>query len=139
MKVPQRERPPGIRFNITPLIDVVFLLVIFFLVTAHFAQNEQVEAVELPRASEVEDGPETPRRMIVTITSDGLMFVKGQPIDVEQFEGLLRENTQGRTADYEVRIRSDESVPWEKVEPLLWASLRTGVTDFGFAVTEIEK
>ncbi len=136
MKVPQRERAPGIRFNITPLIDVVFLLVIFFLVTAHFAQNEQVEAVELPQASEVAAGPETPRRMVISITPDGALFVKGRRLSLEEFETLLSENTQGRTADYELRIRSDQSVPYEKVEPLLLASLRAGVTNIGFAVTE---
>ena len=70
MRVSHRQRPGGPYFNITPMIDVVFLLVIFFLFTAHFAQNEQVEAVELPRASEVADGPETPRRMIVSITAE---------------------------------------------------------------------
>lgn len=136
MKVPQRERPPGIGFNITPLIDVVFLLVIFFLVTAHFAQNEQVEAVELPQASEVADKVESARRMIVTINAEGAMYVKGRPITLAEFEGLLHENTRGRTADYELRIRSDQSVPYETVEPLLLASLRAGVTKIGFAVTE---
>jgi biopolymer transport protein ExbD len=136
MRVPKRHRPPGLQFNITPMIDVVFLLVIFFLFTAHFAQNEQVEAVELPRASEVADGPETPRRMIVSITADGAIYVKGRQIIPGEFEVLVRENAAGRTADYEVRIRSDQSVPYAQVEPVLLASLRAGVTRIGFAVTE---
>ncbi|MGD9854278.1 MAG: ExbD/TolR family protein [Planctomycetaceae bacterium] len=136
MKVPQRERPPGIRFNVTPLIDVVFLLVIFFLVTAHFAQNEQLEAVELPQASAAADGSESALRMVVSVTADGSLFVKGRPIAPEEFELLLHENTQGRSADYEVRIRSDQSVPYEKVEPLLLGSLRAGVTKIGFNVTK---
>jgi biopolymer transport protein ExbD len=136
MKVLQRQRPPGLQFNITPMIDVVFLLVIFFLFTAHFAQNEQVEAVELPRASEVADAHETPRRMIVSITAGGSLYVKGRQITPDEFELLLQENTAGRTADYEVRIRSDQSVPYAQVEPVLLASLRAGVTRIGFAVTE---
>ncbi len=134
MRVPQRERPPGLRFNITPLIDVVFLLVIFFMVTAHFAQSEPVEAVELPQATQVDDGDESPRRMIVSVTRDGAMFVKGRPIDLPEFETLLQSETNGRTADYEVRIRSDQQTPYEHVEPLLLACLRSGVTNVGFNV-----
>ena len=135
MRVPQRDRPPGLRFNVTPLIDVVFLLVIFFLVTAHFAQHEQVEAVELPRASEVSEGPETPRRMNVSITRDGSLFVKGRQLSEADLATLLRENTKRSSADYEVRIRSDQSVPYAQVEPVLLAALRAGVTRFVSGVT----
>ncbi len=136
MKVPQREHPPGIRFNITPLIDVVFLLVIFFLVTAHFAQNEQVEAVELPQASQVDDSHESPRRMIVSVTHDGALFVKGRPVEMPELEQLLQTEPNGRTADYEVRIRSDRLTPYANVEPILLACLRAGVTNVGFNVLE---
>ncbi|MCA9024230.1 MAG: biopolymer transporter ExbD [Planctomycetaceae bacterium] len=136
MKIPQRERPPGIRFNITPLIDVVFLLVIFFLVTAHFAQNEQVAAVELPQATQVDDTAEVPRRLIVSVTREGQLFVKGRPVDMDELEHLLEMEPHGRTADYEVRIRSDQLTPYARVEPILLACLRAGVTNVGFNVIE---
>ncbi len=136
MRVPQRERAPGLRFNITPLIDVVFLLVIFFLVTAHFAQSEPVEAVELPQASQVDDSDESPRRMIVSVTRDGHLFVKGRRVELPKFASLLQTETNGRTADYEVRIRSDQQTPYEHVEPLLLACLRAGVSNVGFNVTK---
>jgi len=136
MRVPQRERPPGIRFDITPLIDVVFLLVIFFLVTTHFAQNEQVEAVELPHASQVDDSRESPRRMIVSVTRQGDLFVKGRPVEMAELDQLLQTEPNGRTADYEVRIRSDQLTPYANVEPILLACLRAGVTNVGFSVIE---
>lgn len=136
MKVPQRERPPGIRFNITPLIDVVFLLVIFFLVTAHFAQNEPLQAIELPQASQVTEEAEIARRMIVSVTIDGSVFVKGRQVTLDEFESLLHENTLGRSADFELRIRSDQSASYESIEPLLLAALRAGVTKIGFNVLE---
>ncbi|MBX3436355.1 MAG: biopolymer transporter ExbD [Planctomycetaceae bacterium] len=136
MKIPRRQRPPGLRFNITPLIDVVFLLVIFFLVTAHFAQHEQVAAVELPHAVQVADIPDSVRRLVVSVTADGTLFVKGRDVSLEEFEMLLHENTEGRSADFEVRIRSDRAVPYGQVEPLLFSCLRAGVTKIAFAVTD---
>ena len=58
MRVPTRPRQPGIRFNITPLIDIVFLLIVFFLAATHLTQNEKLEAVELPEASQNESEPD---------------------------------------------------------------------------------
>ena len=136
MKVPRRERQSGARFNITPLIDVVFLLVIFFLVATHFAHQEQVEAVELPVASSVNDEQEMPRRLTVSITAEGQMFVKGRAVDTLVIERMIREDTKEQSADYEVRIRGDQRVTYERVEPVLLACLKAGVTKIGVAVTE---
>jgi len=136
MRVPRRERQTGARFNITPLIDVVFLLVIFFLVATHFAHQEEVEAVELPQAESVGEAPDVPRRLTVTVLSDGALYVKGRPVDSLEIEHLIAEDTKNRTADYEVRIRADQSVPYENIEPILLSCLRAGVTKIGFAVIE---
>jgi biopolymer transport protein ExbD len=136
MRVPRRERQSGARFNITPLIDVVFLLVIFFLVATHFAHQEEVEAVELPTAGNVAGGPEVPRRLTVTVRADGTMSVKGRVVDALEVEHLILADTTERSADYEVRIRADQQAPYERVEPILLACLRAGVTKIGFAVTE---
>lgn len=136
MKVPRRERQSGARFNITPLIDVVFLLVIFFLVATHFAHQEHVEAVELPRAENVGDEPELPRRLTVSIIADGQMYVKGRAVDAIEIEHLIREDTKVQSADYEVRIRGDQRVTFDRVELILLACLRAGVTKIGVAVTQ---
>lgn len=136
MRVPRRERQAGARFNITPLIDVVFLLVIFFLVATHFAHQEEVEAVELPLAESVGNAPDVPRRLTVSVLSDGSLFVKGRQVDALEVEHLIQEDTKNRSADYEVRIRADQSVPYKQVEPILLSCLRAGVTKIGFAVME---
>lgn len=136
MKVPVRDRQAGARFNITPLIDVVFLLVVFFLVAAHFAHQEAAEAVELPLATSVGLDPDLPRRLTVTVLADGSLSVKGRAVDADEVERLIQQDTTDRSADYEVRIRADQNVPYKNVEPLLLACLRAGVTKIGFAVTQ---
>ncbi|MBM4074764.1 MAG: biopolymer transporter ExbD, partial [Planctomycetes bacterium] len=45
MRLPSTQIQRGLTFNITPLIDVVFLLIIFFLVASHFIRNETLEPV----------------------------------------------------------------------------------------------
>ena len=136
MRVPRRQRQSGARFNITPLIDVVFLLVIFFLVATHFAHQEQVEAVELPLATSVGDEAELPRRLVVSITADGQTYVKGRAVDAIEIEHLIAEDTKVQSADFEVRIRGDQRVTYDRVEPILLACLRAGVTKIKVAVTK---
>jgi len=49
MKIPGRVRGAGLKFNLTPMIDVVFNLIIFFLVASHYSRSEAVVDLELPR------------------------------------------------------------------------------------------
>ncbi len=100
------------RFNITPLIDVVFLLVIFFLVATHFVQYDTAEAVELPQATTADGQSGTPRRLVVTITADEELLVKGEPVTLATIAQMIADDTQVRSADYEVRIRADQRVPY---------------------------
>ena len=67
MRITARPRSRTIKFNITPMIDVVFLLVIFFLVTAHFAQSQEVDAVDLPVATQIAEIEDSPRRLTITV------------------------------------------------------------------------
>ncbi len=135
MRIPTRNQQRGLHFNITPLIDIVFLLIIFFLVSSHFVKNEASEPVDLPVAThEQDEGEETPRRLIVTITADGLLHVAGRVVDAEMVEAMIREGAADQRGGFEVRIRADRSIPYREIEPLLMASARAGVSNVKFAV-----
>lgn len=105
-----RQRTP-LRFNITPLIDVVFLLIIFFLVASHFVRSEQAEPVDLPLAGSAKiDVENSPHRLTVTISRTGEYFIGGQPqSEVTVFERVaeLRQSAEGADVEPEVRIRPD--------------------------------
>ena len=136
MKVPVRPRQFGLSFNITPLIDIVFLLVIFFLVASHVARSESTEPVALPTASQGRDDVESlPDRLVVTVTADHRLHVAGQVVTLQDIERVLsqRENTT-RAGQYEVRIRGDQRVPFRVVEPIMLACARAGITRVGYAV-----
>jgi biopolymer transport protein ExbD len=136
VRIATRPRSRAIRFNITPMIDVVFLLVIFFLVTAHFVQNQEVDAVELPRASQTEDIEESARRLAITVLADGTLRAGGRDILPENIELLLQQTIGDDPAGFEVRIRADRSVPYETVEPILLSCARQGIHDVGVKVIE---
>ena len=135
MKIPTRTQDRGFAFNITPLIDVVFLLIIFFLVASHFIRNENVERIELPIASQGKDDDESATRLVVTVIPTGDLLHGTTVITVGEFEQrlqtLIAKNGAGAT---EVRIRADRSVVYSCIEPLLLTAARNGVTRVKFAV-----
>ncbi len=139
MKIPVRTQDRGFAFNITPLIDVVFLLIIFFLVASHFIRNENVERIELPLASQGKDDEESTSRLVVTVIPSGELLVGTTTITLEEFEQrlqiLIAKHGAGPT---ELRIRADRSVVYLHIEPLLLTAARNGVTRVRFAVLKNE-
>ncbi|MCA9017135.1 MAG: biopolymer transporter ExbD [Planctomycetaceae bacterium] len=135
MRIPTRPRQQGIRFNITPLIDIVFLLIVFFLAATHLTQNEKLEAVELPQASQHEKEPEeSPRRMIITITLDEKLHLRGKEISPEELDAQLLSIDDSKRKETEVRIRGDQRIPYRIVERVLISCARAGISNVQFAV-----
>ena len=135
MKVPTRTQDRGFAFNITPIIDVVFLLIIFFLVASHFIRHENVERIELPLASKAVEDEESATRLVVTIVASGEISIGSTTIPAEEFEQRLQALiAKHGAAATELRIRADRSVLYSHVEPLLITAARNGVTKVRFAV-----
>jgi biopolymer transport protein ExbD len=137
MKYPSRNHGGGLKFNLTPMIDVVFNLIIFFLAASHMARSEITADVELPRAST--GGPEKAelnRRLIVTVLPDGTLNVGGRELALPQVEQMLADGRGDgdQPGDFEVRIRTDRRVPYRYIEPLLLGCARAGITNVKFNV-----
>ncbi|MDZ7616670.1 MAG: biopolymer transporter ExbD [Patescibacteria group bacterium] len=140
MRVPNNLSRSNPGFNMTPMIDVVFLLIIFFLVSSHLARQEVEMELNLPdaRTGQDADPAETGRRIVVNVLPEGAMVVGGRSLDTEALgEMIAYENRRGRAPGepLEVRIRSDRQVPYRTVEPIMRACARAGVWRVTFAVT----
>ena len=135
MRVPLRRRERGLHFNITPLIDIVFLLIIFFLAASHLARSETAQAVELPEATRQEDEEELAQRVVVTVTAEERFYVSGNELLLPQLE-LLIQNAKLDAGEQplEVQIRADRSVPFGTVEPIMLACVRSNITKINWAV-----
>ncbi len=95
-------------FNMTPLIDMVFLLLIFFLVATTFAQEEREQDIQLPATSTIQPLSAPPQQIIVNIASDGSMKIGGQDYTMAGLAGLLQQMAKDDPSR-EVLIRCDES------------------------------
>jgi biopolymer transport protein ExbD len=135
MKTPKYQTRDSLEFNMTPMIDVTFLLIIFFLVSNRLAQQETQVALDLPKASSGEDLKEDDgiRRTTVNLKSDGAWLIAGQTFDEPGLDRYLAAE-RAKAEQIEVRIRCDRSVPYGRVKPILRQCLRNDVWKVTFAV-----
>lgn len=128
---PSRPEDPDV--NLTPLIDVVFLLLIFFMVSTTFKHESQLN-VDLPRASAepVEPGE---RPLEITIDAEGRMFVNGQGLVNNQLTTLMRAIRQaaGDRADVALVISADGRTPHQAVVTVMDAARKLGITRLSLA------
>lgn len=124
--------------NVTPMIDVVFLLIIFFLVSSHLARQETQLDLNLPLATGDEPAEAARPRVTLNVLADGRVLLGGEPLPVEQVQRRLAYEQQRSEPGIEVRIRGDRAAEYRTIEPLLVACAKAGVWNVAFNVFEEE-
>jgi len=139
MQIPRYQPVRKLGFNTTPMIDVVFLLIIFFLVSSHLQKQETQQELNLPIASSADNDldQETPR-VTINVLENGDLLVSGRPLTSKQLVPLLNSVRDEKGEDVEVRIRSSRSVPWSKIEPVMLSCTKSKIWNVGFAVYRSE-
>ncbi|MDR0706112.1 MAG: biopolymer transporter ExbD [Planctomycetaceae bacterium] len=137
MKTPDYLKPKSFSLNLTPMIDVVFLLIIFFIVSSNLIQQDISVPVDLPEAetAKVTGEPET-RKMTINIPQSGTILVGTQLVDRNQLRELLIQQRQMGGEKMELRIRTNKSVPFGEIAPILVFAADCGIWNVSFAVTE---
>ena len=122
--------------SVTPLIDVVFLLLIFFLVTSRFEQEEQQLELNLPQVSEALPASASPQELIVNIDQQGQFFIDGQFRQLEQVEQVIARAHQNNPLTQTVIIRADKKVEWENVATVINLCRKIGINDYSATMDE---
>jgi biopolymer transport protein ExbD len=135
MRVPNHLRGNRQSVNMTPMIDVVFQLIIFFLVSSHLAKQEAQLPLPLPlAASGAKEGDQTNPRVTINVLADGQLSLAGKPLLLGELQQRLQSRIAETGTDLEVRIRSDRTVAYRHVEPILLACASAGIWNVAFAV-----
>ena len=101
--------------SLTPLIDVVFLLLIFFLVATRFEEEERSLSVVLPQASQAMPLTVKPRELFVNVDHQGRYFVSTRQVDSRQLFGILQQAWADNPGRQSVIIRADKRCRWQAV------------------------
>jgi biopolymer transport protein ExbD len=132
-----RRPHDDLTIDITSLVDVVFLLLIFFMVTTTFATQSGI-GVNLPQAS-ARERPST-EAVSISITADGSLFLDRSRVTADGLRGGLRELRGQRGDETVVVIRADEAVLHGKVVEAMDAARSAGFRRLAIATrTPAEK
>lgn len=119
-------------FDITPMIDIVFLLITFFMVVA--AEITEKVEVELPEAEQAVVPEETRGRMEVSLQVDGQIWVSTVPVSEEEFIAVLNERRQD--PGFRLFLRADERVEHFEVQRIMQLCADQGVPNIIFATLQ---
>jgi biopolymer transport protein ExbD len=132
----RRSRSDEPDVNLTPLIDVVFILLLFFMVSTTFQRESEIH-IELPEASAeaVEERDET---LELVIDAQGHYFIGEQQVVNTELETLKQamQNFLGERSEMPVIIRADRLTPYEAVVRAMDATAQLGLMQMSLATTQ---
>lgn len=117
---------------LTPMIDVVFLLLCFFVTSQIFAQWETEIEVTLPTATTGEMPQRLPGEVIVNVLADGAVVVNGQPLDDAQLHAMM-DRLVALFPGQPVVLRADKATAYEHVVRILDVCRQADIWNISFA------
>ncbi len=120
-KIKEEEHTPGI----TPLIDIVFLLLIFFMVTSHFHVASGIP-IRLPKLAQKAYDRKS-HKIILVVDKDGRIFFKGEQIDIRKLGSKLK-SLVGKGGPSHLLLEADKDVKHGRVVQVMDLAKRAGVS-----------
>ena len=130
LKTQQDEQPT---LNLTPMIDVVFLLIIFFMVATKFSELERNIGLNVPKVPEPGAMTAAPDKRVVQLYRDGTIHLDRDPVSLEELTRRLTATRQ-QYSDLGVVIRGDAGCLFQRVAEVLSACRRAEVHELDIAV-----
>lgn len=128
------EQLEASELNLTPMIDVVFLLIIFFLVGSTFSEAERQFDVQVPTVSSAQPLTAPPDQLVININREGLIALGKETMTIEQLTKALKAASD-RYADQSVVIRGDGEGKYQLVADVLAACHKAQIRNFSVATT----
>ena len=112
------EEKPSVSIELTPIIDMVFLLLIFFLVATTFHQTEREMQIALPVATSSAPISAMLQELIVNVDADGQIIVGGRKVDSNELRALVTEAVKVNP-EQKVTLRGDRRTAYANVVTVL--------------------
>lgn len=127
----QEDEPPAL--NLIPMIDIMFNVIIFFLVTSTFASLERDIPLRVPEVVDKGALTDAPQRRVVNVFRDGRITLDDAPLTLDELvERLARMREQ--YADLGVLVRGDAHGEFQPIARVLNACRQAGIQELGISV-----
>jgi biopolymer transport protein TolR len=129
-----RGPEPMSDINMTPLVDVMLVLVVIFIITAPLLASSI--RLDLPRTDAAQPS-DAPKFVTVVLDKAGGAFIDDQPVALPELAQRLSQAAQ-RNPDLEVQLRADQSVPYGRVVEVMGAAQKAGLNRIGFVADPVQ-
>jgi len=130
-----RGRTLGL-LDLTPMLDMVFNLLIFFMVVSQFASEERDLKVQLPDGSQAMPLTAKPREIFINIDQQGRYFVRSKELSTEELAELLNQAALNNPTSQSVVIRADKRAAWDYVATAMRLCNVAGIRDYSASLAE---
>ncbi len=131
MKFSNRDPEPA-AMQLAPMIDIVFLLLIFFIVTWQFTRSETELDVSVPTAEEGSELTRPRGEIIINILADGTIRVDSATLDLPQLQERLASIAK-QFENQPVRIRGDGKIYYQRIVDVINTCQKAGIWNISFA------
>ena len=115
--------------NMTPLIDVMLVLLVIFMITAPLMTASL--KLDLPRADGAKAGDNGPRSLAIALTPEGALYLGDERVSTDALDLRLQEAAR-QGADTEIQLRADRRVPYGQVAELIGRVQKAGLNRIAF-------
>jgi biopolymer transport protein ExbD len=135
MKFRDTNVQQGAELELAPMVDVVFLLLIFFIVTWQFARFERDMDISVPAAEETTDEPRNVGEIIVNVQEDGSIVLNGLEVSEEELLAKLKSISEAYP-DQAVILRGSSEANFQAIINVLDEIKKAGIWNVAFATTK---
>lgn len=128
-----RKRP---QINIIPMIDVIFFLLVFFMLFTTFKTSPYGVDIKLPKAIHVAKTQSV--NVVVHITDDGRLFLKDEPVTLQELQHKIKDQLT-KKPDATVVLKADENAQYKSLIQVMDAVSQVGGYNFALAADKVEK
>lgn len=137
MNLRRRAKPEIFGFQIAPMVDILLVLLVFFIVTWNFALSENELDVKIPSASKAEEQRPYVGQVVVNVRSDGGIVFQRKPISGDDLLRKLQELSK-LFPDQAVILRGDERVAYKSIVAVLDICRAANIWNVAFATGRAE-
>ena len=131
------RQPPPVSIQLAPMIDILLLLLSFFIITWQFSKSETELNVKVPTAQEGADPEQSRGEIIVNVLADGSIRVESVTMDRPQLLDKLSK-ISASFKNQAIRIRGDGTVPYQRIVEVIDTCQQANIWNISFATQRPE-
>ncbi|MDP4644773.1 MAG: biopolymer transporter ExbD [Opitutales bacterium] len=126
------SKPPEEDFPMTPMIDMVFLLLVFFMTVSTLAQADRRVKLDLPESSQSDVPEDLSDRGTISLDAEGAIYLGAQVRSLDEMQSAIQESLE-LNPDLRIHVRADQATAYSDIKKVLRACAEVGAYEVIYA------